>query len=179
MTIKLETISTKNLEIFTPEMSELKIKKILLKFKDNMLSVNGLNSSIMGPNQVKLYKKTEFHITILGNNLAKKFYKLNKKNYEAEFLKLLMYVQKITNDSKIELLNEFSMIHKNDRYSCIQHIETPILEQITNYLKQEFKLDIGAPFPHITIYKQKENYGIGLDSVAEYEQWVIEKNIQF
>ncbi|MCI5051287.1 MAG: hypothetical protein MRY57_03190 [Candidatus Pacebacteria bacterium] len=124
-------------------------------------------------NKDNLIKKSEFHITLVGNrtgeiilekiaesNIAiEKLLNLGKKyNWDFSYIDKYYYMQKDYDD--------------HTRHSIIQPITLPDLEKFYDDLEQVYGLSFSRPYPHITYFaKGDKNQGIGIYSHTDFEKF--------
>jgi len=126
--------------------------------------------------------KDEFHITLLGNNLADDFYKFLKKIKSPE--EILGIYEKIENKiNKLLVAAEisygkyykFKKEYENCelRESIIQKTNFNLYEEFFRFLEGKFGYypKRGIPICHITIYSK--NKPIGLNTYKDFEKYKI------
>mgnify|MGYP003970652383 CR=1 FL=1 len=135
----------------------------------------------------KLYLKKEFHITLVGNEdallLRKKFIELfGESRLEEIYGELARDVEGLIENGVIEFLSEFYVLRKkyseeDIRTSVVQIIETDLLDQFRELLKKRYNLLLSkdVPRPHITLYNELNNNGIGLYRKGDLDRWAVKK----
>lgn len=136
----------------------------------------------------KLQLRKDFHITLIGNKDAPKLKrqiieKYEERNLTKTYSKIKEDIKNLIKTSPIKFTNKYYILKKEypegTRISIIQILETKILEKFRKLMEDKYKIKISktSPIPHITIYKQKHNLGIGLyekDDLKEYSVKQIE-----
>ena len=129
--------------------------------------------------KVKLMKKDEVHLTLIGNDTGSLLYTMNtaQQNYLSEFTALANEIDGILQSEELKLTDKFTFLKrtKDDelRFSLIREIKTTTLDLVNNYLFQKYGVPFKESFAHVTLYKQKENIGIGLYSTEDYEKFKV------
>ncbi len=140
-------------------------------------------------NKIKLCLKEEFHITLLGNENGKLIYdslkeKLSKDKIKDFYFELEKEIKKLIKNATIKLKEEYHFLKKDynrnnileTRYSLIQIIKTNLIKEFHSLLRKRcVELDFDFPEPHITLYKQEENAGIGLNKKEDLRKYSIKK----
>ena len=158
-------------------------KTLLVDMED--LNLNLKNKFVV--NNKILDLKSEFHITLVGNDdallLKNKFIEIsNKDDLDSEYSNLYDEIQELVNNSKISFVDEFHILEKKYseeeiRISVVQIIKTDIIEKFRRFLKDKYRIDLSEsyPTPHITLYKELVNRGIGLYAKEDLEKYSIKK----
>ena len=172
----------KNIEL---EINNYKLeknaKRFILNFKNNL----NLKQKKINLGNITLYNRDNLHITLIGNTQCLELYEfLNEKYSLQEIENIYFKIEEIINNllkkQNFELKQEYHLLKKyyikenieETRHSIIQIVESNILEKMWQEIKKlcNFKLSYIPPIPHITIYKQKENVGIGLNRYEDLEK---------
>ncbi len=138
---------------------------------------------------IKLYLKDEFHITLLGNENGKfllnylKKLNLSKNEIKKFYSNIEKDINEILKKTKITPINNFYFLKKDynrekkeTRYSLIQIVKTNLIKKFFKLLKKRgVKINFDFPEPHITLYKQKENAGIGLNKKEDLEKYSVKR----
>jgi hypothetical protein len=134
-----------------------------------------------------LYLKDEYHITLIGNFVGNEIYCIlneNKIDVDNFYLELKNKIEELILNLKIEIQNEYHLLNKEYnrekfevRYSIIQIIKTNIIKETYDFIENNYniKLNLSLPESHITLYKQKENVGIGLNERGDLDKYSIKK----
>ncbi|MDA3836302.1 MAG: hypothetical protein PF542_01635 [Nanoarchaeota archaeon] len=162
------------------------VKTFLLDFIDLDLDINLKELFIF--EGIKMFPKNEFHLTIIGNENGKIISEyLEEKGLDKNefYLSLKKDIINLLKDSSFSLKDEFHVLKKEYsrdisreiRYSTLQIIETKLIEKVYSLLLDKYGIDFNGNFPepHVTIYKQLENFGIGLNSKDDLEKYSIKK----
>jgi hypothetical protein len=141
-------------------------------------------------NNTKFFLKDEFHLTLLGNENGKYLFDFLKQNLKYSQDEIKNFYNELENEtinlldsSNFKFLKEFHFLQKEYnhkkfeiRNSIVQIIKTDLLEKFYNLLKQKgISIKFDSPTPHITLYKQKENTGIGLNKKEDLKKYSIKK----
>jgi hypothetical protein len=136
----------------------------------------------------KLYLKDEFHLTLVGNDdsllLRNKFIELvGEEKIGALYGELEIEIKKLIADSKIDFISEFYILRKKypddefARTSLIQLVKTDLMNKFQEMLELKYNilLQNSSSLPHITLYKELDNFGIGLYSKEDLEKYSIKR----
>ena len=77
----------------------------------------------------------------------------------------------------ISLTNRYTFLcrvkEKDIRYSLIRDIKTSINENTYTIINKIINVSFPKPHPHITLYKQADNDGIGVNSEDDYDLYKV------
>jgi hypothetical protein len=174
-------INTQKIE-FTKSYRDNKTNILLLELPS--LEFENL-SKFININSTKLYLKSEFHLTIIGNDYGKKILenlnakRLSKEQINIFYNNLLADIENILRNNSIKLRNQYCVLSKDypneKRTSIIQIIETQIIDKVFDLLHHKYNIRLAnnTPTPHVTLYIQKTNKGIGLYKKEDLKKYTI------
>lgn len=160
-------------------------KNILISFNDLNIFYPILDKEFVISNNVRLTRKKEIHLTIIGNKISKSIFLMydDKEKYREDFEEIVNQVEELVLKEKISLTNNYSLLKRKTnneiRFSIIREVKTTIVDLVYDILNKKYNLNLEKSYPHITLFKQDENQGIGLYSIKDYNKFVLKssKNI--
>lgn len=120
---------------------------------------------------ITLYKKSEFHITLLSTKrIAKNIDEANEDKLEAEIVEEFkkFIVDKPIKDFRI--LPEFRFVKRDERKTVVVMVETENLKDFFGLLRNKYKTNIPDQPTHVTIYSLDPEFGISISSKQDLER---------
>lgn len=118
-------------------------------------------------NQVGFKRKTEYHVTVVGIDLAETIKELDKTNEVEQLIEAQSWM--------VELTDIYAELAKDDefgvhRQSIIRLVNLLELSEFTQKLEALVKFPVSVPPAHITLYTKNYDRGIGVYSDADLER---------
>ncbi len=158
--------------------------------KNILLDISSLSEKLEDSfcfEEEKLFLKKEFHITLIGNEdsliLRNSLIELfGENNLEDIYKDLEIKIEELLEENSASLLDKFYVLKKEyseeeTRISVVQIIKTNLIEKFREMLKVNYGIILSKdyPEPHITLYSQKENFGVGLYTEEDLEKYCVKR----
>jgi len=118
----------------------------------------------------ELYKKSEFHISIMA--VVELAPLLDPEDIEraSELLKQDFLDFVATNDmTQFTLTGEYRLVTRDDRMTLVAMVDLQGIEELFEYLRRKYYIDFPTQPTHITLYTLQPGAGIGILSREELE----------